>query len=112
MDGSYTLVDDSLIDLPIPPPQPGFQFVCRHWALGCREPTFDVQEGDIVGMYVNDTSDDNTVHILGMPNEPSADTMKSANITNISSVSDSSLTPVPYSLYLEAVLSTFIIYVQ
>ena len=112
MDGNYTLVDDSLIDLPIPPPQPGFQFVCRHWTLGCREPTFDVQEGDIVGMYVNDTSDDNMVHILGMPpnNESSAGTMKSVDVTNINSVSN--LTSVSYSLYLEAVLGTFIIYVQ
>lgn len=108
--GYYTLVNNSLIDLPIPEPQPGFQFVCRHWPLSeCQdEPTFEVQEGDIVGMHVNDTSDNNMVHILGMPpdNETTAGTKKirSMNITDINNVSNSTLESVGYSLYLVAVL--------
>ena len=106
----YTLVNDSLIDLPIPDPQQGFQFVCRHWPLSeCQdEPTFEVEKGDIVGMYVNDTSDDNMVHILGMPsdNEITAGTKKigSMNITDINNVSNSALASVGYSLYLVAEL--------
>jgi hypothetical protein len=111
--GSYTLVNDSLIDLPIPNPEPGFQFVCRHWFLDkCRdEPPFEVEVGDIVGMYVDDTSGSNMVHILGMPpsNEPNAGIMKS-NDTSIDIendiVSNSTLTQMDYSLYLVAVLGT------
>ena len=107
----YTLVNNSLIDLPIPDPraQPGFQFICRHWVLSeeCRgEPPFEVQKGDIVGMYVNDTSDENVVHVLGTPpnNASNAGTMRSREITDINEVSNSSLMPVSYSLYLVAVL--------
>ena len=106
--GYYTLVANSLIKLPIPDPQPGFQFVCRHWTLKeCRdEPPFEVLEGDIVGMYVHDTSDENIVHVLGMPpdGESNSGTMKFMDITNINNVSNSSLKTVAYSLYLIAVL--------
>lgn len=110
-EGHLTLVNDSLIDLPIPDPQPGFRFVCRHWALReCRnEPPFEVEEGDMVGMYVNDTSDENMVHILGIPpgSQESTErnnTVKSMDITDIKNVPKSNLITVAYSLYLEAVL--------
>lgn len=107
-DGYYTLVNDSLIDLPIPEPQPGFQFVCRHWAE-CQ--AFEVQEGDIVGMYVNDTSDDNMVHILGMPPDEETNVgtkkIRSMNITDVNIVSKSALESVGYSLYLVAVLGIY-----
>ena len=103
--GYYTLVDDSLIGLPIPNPQLGFQFVCRYWALNESE-AFEVQEGDIVGMYVDGTEDNNVVHILGMPanNEPNAGIIKSMDIVDIDNVSNSILTPANYTLYLVAIL--------
>ncbi len=107
--GNYTLVNDSLIDLPIPDPELGFQFVCRHWVLN-ESQLFEVQMGDIVGMYVNDTSDSNMVHILGMPpsNEPNTGIMKLNTLIDIENdiVSNSILAPMDYSLYLVALLGT------
>ena len=109
--GTYTLVKDSLIDLPISDPETGFQFVCRHWVLDiCQgEPPFEVKKGDIVGMYVYDTSDDSMVHILGTrpAGKTDAGVMKSRDtITDIENdtVSNSTLSPMNYSLYLVAQL--------
>jgi hypothetical protein len=99
--GSYTLVNDSLINLPIPDPEEGFLFVYRHWVLDKSQ--FKVEVGDVVGMYVNDTSDNSTVHILGM--HPNGGIVKSMQtLTDINNVSNSILMPTDYSLYLVALL--------
>ena len=108
--GMYTLVKDSLIGLPIPDPETGFQFVCRHWVLNNSdgELPFAVEKGDVVGMYVYDMSDNSMVHILGTHlGETDAGIMKSMDtITDINNetVSNSKLSPVNYSLYLVAQL--------
>ena len=105
-DGGYQLLNRSIIDLPIPNPERGFQFVCRHWSLNPTNETFTVQEGDTVGIYVTDTS---MVHniILGIPatDEQHNEIMKAGNITDIESpISFKQLNNTFYSLYLMAVI--------
>lgn len=104
--GSYKLVNGSLIDLPIPEAEIGFQFVCRHWLLNSTNEFFDVQEGDIVGVYVNDTLDINDVHVMGVHTSGNG-LMKAGDITDVhSQVSSSELTQVNYSLYLVSRIGT------
>ena len=108
-------MNGSSIKLPIPEPARGFQFVCRRWSLNTStlsdEMPFDVQEGDIVGMYVYDPSDDNTVHILGMSTPGEDGGLLKANIVpdNITSpvLNSDLMDNVSYSLYLVAVIGNY-----
>lgn len=107
--GQYQLVENSLADIPIPPLDSGLRFVCREWYLDFNK-TFEVQEGDIVGLHAEDKS--LVIHFLGMPtsNEQDNGTWKAEHINNITSpVSVSKLITTPYSLYLMAVIGTEII---
>ena len=102
----YQFLSDSLIDLPIPPPARGFQFVCRHWSLvnSTHDAKFEVQEGDIVGVYVDDVR---IVYVLGGSVDGAQDNriMRAVNIADIKTpVSDLDLNSTSYSLYLKAIM--------
>ena len=100
----YHFVNNSSIELPIPRPTAGFQFVCQHWSLVTDNDTFEVQEGDIVGVYVDGIR---MVHVLGSSTNDAQDNkiVRAVNITNIKMpVSVSELNSTSYSLYLKALM--------
>ena len=100
----YYLVNNSLAELPIPDPDSGVQFVCRYLSLNSSD-TFEVNEGDIVGMHVKNKS--NKIHLLGMvaSNEQDSGVLKAINITEIMlPISGSQLSITSFSLYLMAVI--------
>lgn len=93
----FELVNDSVIELSIPNLVDGTQFLCRRWDLNS---TIKVREGDIVGLYVKDTS---SIHMFEANNLHDG-IMRVENTTDIySNVSKSSLESARFSLYLEAV---------
>lgn len=103
--GYYQLVTNSLTDIPIPPLDGGLQFVCREWYLNFDK-TFEVQEGDIVGLHAEKSG---VIHFLGIStsNEQDNGTQKAEHITDTTSpVSPSELIVTPYALYLMAVIGT------
>ena len=97
----YQLVNNS-IDLPILTTiKPGVQFVCHHWSLP-NNSTFEVKEGDIVGVFVDGLR---MVHVLGNSSSD-AEIMKAVDITYIGTpVSEQNLNNTPYSLYLKAMMA-------
>lgn len=100
----YQFLKSSSIKLPIPSPMAGFQFVCRHWSLVTNNATFEVEEGDIVGVYVDDTR---MVHVLGNSTNDAEDNgiVRAVNITDIEMpVSMSELNSTSFSLYLKAIM--------
>ena len=104
--GYYQLLNNSLTGIPIPLLDSGLWFVCHEWYLNFDK-TFEVQEGDIVGLHAENKS--GVIHFLGMPtsNEQDNGTRKAENIAGaISPVQASELNITPYSLYLMAVIGT------
>ena len=93
------------MSLPTPILDSSSQFICREWTLNSFQ-MFEVQDGDIVGIYVNDTSSVSAVHILGMTGQDATtEHVGAENVTDITStVTDDQLNTAPYSLYLMAVI--------
>lgn len=80
-----------------------FQFVCQYQILPDDE-RFDVQGGDVVGLYVEDVLGEILIPALGVPG-PCGDIIKTDNVSNITSpVWESDLFSVSYSLYLMAII--------
>lgn len=100
----YQLLVNSTIQLPIPEPASGVQFVCRHWSLinETHDATFEIEEGDIVGVYVDGIR---VVHVLGSSTNDAHDNeiMSTVDITDIKTPV-SALNNTSYSLYLKALL--------
>lgn len=106
----YQFLNNSSIDLPIPRPTAGFQFVCRHWSLVTNNATFEVEEGDIVGVYVDGIK---MVHVLGSSTNDAQDNgiVRAVNIIDIKTpVSVSELDSTSYSLYLKAIMGMRMIF--
>jgi hypothetical protein len=97
----YQLLNNSLVELQIPEPASGVQFVCQHWRL-INNTAFGIKKGDIVGVYVDGKG---VVHVLGNSTNDAQDNeiMSAVDITgNETSVSE--LNSTSYSLYLKAML--------
>lgn len=100
----YELLDESLTDLHIPQPDRSLQFVCREWYLDFDR-TFQVQEGDIVGLYMKEES--HKIHFSKIPasSEQLNATLKVEDITQLrSTIMNSQLSNTAYSFYLMAVI--------
>ncbi len=98
----YRLVNNSWVELPIPEPVSGLQFVCQHWSLSDTDnATFEIKKGDIVGIYVEGMR---VVHVLGNSTNDAQDNeiMSAVNVDIETPVSE--LNSTPYSLYLKALL--------
>ena len=109
-DNTYELVNGSAIYLPITDYQDGIEFVCRRLNLNSTgNQTVDVEDGDIVGMYmyIEDESGEVTTHMFETANSESSSTiMKVKSATDINSMISKSMLEPPdleYSLYLEAI---------
>lgn len=97
----FELVDNSVIELSIPYLLDGTRFLCRNWDVN---DTVEVKEGDIVGLYVEDTS---SIHMFEANNQP-VGIMEVENKMDIySNISRFDLKPASFSLYLEAVTGKF-----
>ena len=103
----YQLVDGSVMTLPTPTLDGGLQFACREWMLNSSQ-AFQVQEGDIVGIHVNDGSATSIVHILGMTEQNSTtEHVRAENVTDdMTSIANDQLSESQYSLYLMATIGT------
>ena len=104
----FELVNESTTTLNITNPGDGTKFLCRRWNL--NESWFvNVQEGDIIGVYIEDTL---SIHLFeSNPNSNSnnREIMKVDNANDIlSNVSSSMMRGVPYFLYVEAVIGNFV----
>ena len=105
--GEYHVENRSLIELPISNPRNVFQFVCSRRILQDNE-TFEVQKGDIVGMFVNDFLSYHLLHSLGTSglNEQHGG-IKTINISDITTpVLESQLHNSSHSLYLMAIIGS------
>ena len=77
------------------------QFACHRWNL-THDATFAVQEGDVVGVFVNGTRMVH-LHVLSESKRDNGIVRAVDNITSIES-SVSKFVNTSYSLYLEAVM--------
>ena len=92
--------------LPIPTSYGGLLFACWECNLNSSQ-VFEVQEGDIVGIHVNNSSPWSTVHVLGMTGHNTTTVhVTPQNVRDDLSFAagDDQLATSSYSLYLMAII--------